>query len=346
MYDPFMRGFNCVPVCGYFTTIFEKRRAAFDKDVDLKKTAVTVNADTIIPAVLDACTYKGSLAALPADYSVRTLMAKAAVAGGDKGWTTKQCLDAVKATNPKEIIPYTDRATALSYLVSLNYKEFIDLENATCNFNNEDFQGVLELSAEFPQEYQYDDESNELDDFITGKVLTRNVSLPDFREAPEAGAVCGEKVSYLGYPTSNGNGAMMSLSSIMGITSNCKNPTVAWDFMHNMFIPEEESSGEYYNGSILKTELDKYFESAKTWTDRGTVDVEGHEVELKTPTDEEINEMRGLMEGATAVMDSVPTSIMNIISEEAAAYYSGEKLASDVAAVVQSRVDIYLSETR
>lgn len=49
MYDPFMRGFNCVPVCGYFTTIFEKRRAAFDKDVDLKKTAVTVNADTIIP---------------------------------------------------------------------------------------------------------------------------------------------------------------------------------------------------------------------------------------------------------------------------------------------------------
>ena len=317
--------------------------------VDLKQYMTgdgEVNADTIIPAVLDACTYKGSLAALPADYSVRTLMAKAAVAGGDKGWTTKQCLDAVKATNPKEIIPYTDRATALSYLVSLNYKEFIDLENATCNFNNEDFQGVLELSAEFPQEYQYDDESNELDDFITGKVLTRNVSLPDFREAPEAGAVCGEKVSYLGYPTSNGNGAMMSLSSIMGITSNCKNPTVAWDFMHNMFIPEEESSGEYYNGSILKTELDKYFESAKTWTDRGTVDVEGHEVELKTPTDEEINEMRSLMEGATAVMDSVPTSIMNIISEEAAAYYSGEKLASDVAAVVQSRVDIYLSETR
>ncbi len=317
--------------------------------VDLKQYMTgdgEVNADTVIPAVLNACTYRGSLAALPSDYSVRTLMARASVTGGGKGWTTKQCLDAATATNAKEIIPYMDRATALNYLVSLNYQEFIDLENATCNFNNEDFQGVLELSAKFPQEYQYDEESNMFDDFRSGKVLTRYVSLPNFNDVQEATAVCGEQIAYVGYPTSNGNGAMMSISGILGITTNCKNPTVAWDFMHNMFLPEEESSGDYYNGSILKTELDKYLESAKTWTDRGTVAIEGHEVELKTPTDAEITEMRELIEGATAVMDSVPSSIMNIISEEAAAYYSGEKIASDVAAVVQSRVDIYLSETR
>ena len=38
--------------------------------------------------------------------------------------------------------------------------------------------------------------------------------------------------------------------------------------------------------------------------------------------------------------------ITNIINEEAAAYFSGQKSAEDVAKIIQSRMQVYLSETK
>ena len=39
-------------------------------------------------------------------------------------------------------------------------------------------------------------------------------------------------------------------------------------------------------------------------------------------------------------------AISNIISEEAGAYFSGQKSARDVASVIQSRVQVYVNENR
>ena len=39
-------------------------------------------------------------------------------------------------------------------------------------------------------------------------------------------------------------------------------------------------------------------------------------------------------------------AISNIISEEAGAYFSGQKSARDVAGVIQSRVQVYVNENR
>ena len=43
---------------------------------------------------------------------------------------------------------------------------------------------------------------------------------------------------------------------------------------------------------------------------------------------------------------SYDQELMNIISEESAAFFSGQKSAKDVAAIIQSRVQIYVNENR
>ena len=48
----------------------------------------------------------------------------------------------------------------------------------------------------------------------------------------------------------------------------------------------------------------------------------------------------------TAVSGAVSDDITNIINEEAAAYFSGQKSAEDVAKIIQSRMQVYLSETK
>ena len=309
-----------------------------------------IKKDNIIPGIVSAFTFKDKFVALPSSYRVETLVGKKSVVGDRQGWTAKDCLDAYEKTGALVITPYTDRATIMRTLISLNYDEFIDIENGTCNFNNQDFQDVLALAAKYPEEYVYNEETNQMDDFKTGKQLLYTDSLPEFNLGQSLASICGEDVSYIGYPTSNGNGAMMAFYGMTGITSNCKVPELMWDFMRTMYLPEATESmygdSEYYNGSILVSELDKYLDGAKNWKNRGEAGYDTYSVELRTPTDEEVETMRTLLNNTTAVLDSVSTSIMNIISEEAAAYFSGEKTAADVAAVVQSRVDIYLSETR
>ena len=70
-------------------------------------------------------------------------------------------------------------------------------------------------------------------------------------------------------------------------------------------------------------------------------DVEYHTGEL---TQEQADAFRDYVNGA-AVAGSYDEDIMNIITEEAAAYFAGDKSAAEVADLIQNRVTIYLGET-
>ena len=69
--------------------------------------------------------------------------------------------------------------------------------------------------------------------------------------------------------------------------------------------------------------------------------VEYHIGEL---TQEQADAFRDYVNSA-AVAGSYDEDIMNIITEEAAAYFAGDKTADEVADLIQNRVTIYLGET-
>ena len=79
--------------------------------------------------------------------------------------------------------------------------------------------------------------------------------------------------------------------------------------------------------------------------DRGSWGWGNFEVEIKPATQEQVDEVKNLIAGITAVDGSMSSEMMNIINEEAAAYFSGQKSAEEVAKIVQSRMQVYLSET-
>jgi hypothetical protein len=70
-----------------------------------------------------------------------------------------------------------------------------------------------------------------------------------------------------------------------------------------------------------------------------------YETTIHVPSQEEVDQVKEIILNSTAVSGAVSTGILNIIEEEAAAYFSGQKTAADVAANIQSRMEIYLSET-
>ena len=115
-----------------------------------------------------------------------------------------------------------------------------------------------------------------------------------------------------------------------------------------MPIKDSENEMMYqYGFSPLKSEFDKFCaEAMKVENAGGTWGWDNFEVEIKPTTQKQIDDLTALVNGATAVNGAVSQDILNIVREEADAYFSGQKSVEDVAATLQSRMEIYLSETK
>ena len=157
----------------------------------------------------------------------------------------------------------------------------------------------------------------------------------------------------IGYPTEGGNGALLNIYGGLAISSRCKDPDGAWQFVKTMLSDQVQE--DQWSFPVTVKAFDKVMEEAMkrdSYQDENgqTVyvdsvgyigDVEYHTGEL---TQEQADAFRDYVNGA-AVAGSYDEDIMNIITEEAAAYFAGDKSAAEVADLIQNRVTIYLGET-
>ena len=73
--------------------------------------------------------------------------------------------------------------------------------------------------------------------------------------------------------------------------------------------------------------------------------INGEEILLPQLTQEQVDRIVSFVESVNK-RGYYNEAISNIISEEAGAYFSGQKSAKDVAGVIQSRVQVYVNENR
>ncbi len=73
--------------------------------------------------------------------------------------------------------------------------------------------------------------------------------------------------------------------------------------------------------------------------------INGVEIPITPMTREEVD---GLVEYVKSVnqLYSYNEALINIVMEEAAPYFAGQKKAKEVAGIIQSRVQIYVNENR
>ncbi len=312
-----------------------------DKDEDLSR-------DDFLSNILTACEYDGKLAVLPTTFTLQTVVGKTEDVGDTPGWTLDD-MKALLASKPEgtQLFTYMDRSTALEALMNLGYNDFIDWTNASCNFDSQEFVDVLEFANMFPEEVDLNMDNGDTSELINqGKQLLDVYYLGDFEQIQMYRAVFGGPFTYIGYPTTSGNGAMLTLNNIVGISNNCKDIDGAWQFVRTLFLPGD-SEDSSYGFSVRKDEFDKYCQDAMS--DKNVVtsyqwgDVT---VDIQPATQEDVDQVKDLVDGTTAVNGAVSSDITNIISEEAAAYFSGQKSAEDVAKIIQSRMQVYLSETK
>ena len=324
--------------------------------------STTLNKADFVPSVLNAYTINGKLVTIPRQFQMSTLMGKVSIVGDKQGWTIDDVIALADANPDATLLRYVDPSTALRICLQYSSDSFIDYATGTCNFNSPEFIKILEFANRF-EEIDYNNEDSYPEMIQSGKVLLSDVNVSDVQEFQMYTYMFEEPAICIGYPTVDGSaGVFLNGMSMYGITAKSAHKEGAWEFLEST-LEYNENDRYAWGLSTRVDELDKMFESDMTpdyrTDEKGEImkDENGNpiedpkttwgydewEVDIFAATQEEVDLIKGMIEIAKPAGMNDET-IFTMIMEEAAAYFEGQKNAEDVAKIIQSRVEIYVSE--
>lgn len=320
-----------------------------------------LNMDDYLTNVFDAYKVDGKLYSIIPSFSIATVIGKASMVGDTPGWTMED-LQTLMAKYP-DASPFgedMDRTTMLNYSMIFSGAHFVDRTSGACNFNSEEFISLLDFLAQFPEETNTDDDywMNYESQWRDGRSLLMSTNIGSFRNYNQyVKGYFGEKVTPIGFPANEGNGAVIEADSQYAISAKSGNIDGAWEFLRYYLTDEYQSSDEFsWRFPVLKSAMEKQIEAAQErpyWEDEDgnkqyyddTWYIGGEEIVIDPMTKEEAQELYDYIKSVNKTYYT-DESLVNIIEEEAAAYFKGQKSAAEVADIIQSRAKIYISESR
>ena len=343
------------PVSGY---ISKGLLADIDKliaeDEELSKTEFMDN-------VFDAYRVDGKLYYVTPSFSVKTLVGKTSLVGERTSWTMEEMME-LKTSMPEgtQLIGELTRDGFVEMIMQYCGNDFVDVETGKCNFNSDNFIAMLEFVKNLPEDIywsEYGDDYWETQDsqYRENRTLLSECEVSNVRYVNDyINGYFGEEISYIGFPSETGNGAVVEAGEQYVISAKSENIDGAWEFVR-YYLTEE------YQKEVLMFPVNKdvFVERAMESTRNPyTIDSNGNKMEyenklsiggesvvLPNMTVEQVNkfvEFVGNIDKCVYYNEDIKA----IINEEVDSFLAYQKRASEVAEVIQSRVEIYVNENK
>lgn len=314
--------------------------------------------------ILEAYELSGELYILPSGFSVETVCGRAEEIGTDRGvtesWEMREMISAFEnSPHAQWLTMNNSNGLTFRYLCNGCIGNFVDWETGECSFDTQAFIDLLELSDTFPDHLTIEENFSYYQTLRSGKVFWEPVIVTDpWRAAAQRINFGDVEMMWPGYPVADGEkklggGVACPYGESFSICKGSGHPDAAWDFIKSYFTEEaqrgvsgipllrsvseerirEALTVEYETVDGLKIERVKY-----------QVGAEGEEtVGLSCITEEDAETFRSIVENAHRSYSN-DSGMMDIIMEEAEAYFEKGKDAAAVADIIQNRVSMYVSE--
>lgn len=329
-----------------------------------------LSRDDFFPNVLSALEVDGGLYCAPGGFSVVSAVGASSVVGDEPGWTYDDYYAAL-AQMPEGCEGFGmayDRSTMLSICLMLDLNDYMDWATGECRFDSEEFIKLLEFAnscGEFNYEnYEYSAEDSDTSRIQQGQQMLKMVGFSDLDFMYENySQLFGGEVTFVGFPTMHGVGNVMAINDSYCISSSCEYKDAAWQFVHTILGDEHQRSGYYLPINInvfeeklanaMKVEYVKDIDGnyildengERIPESKGTVFDGTGTYEIYAVTPEQAEQLREVIANTTKLAD-YDESIGKIVTEQAQAYFSGQKTAQEVARLIQSKASIYINEQR
>lgn len=326
--------------------------------------SANLSREDFVDGILEAYTFDGVLVGIPDSFRLRTVVGDRNMLGSAPGLTLEGLL-AMTGNNPGAM-PFDGitREEMMQYLMMFNEETFIDWETGECHFDSDLFKAVLELVKRFPDSTDGAEEEVSLPAKIqNGDVLFAIADMAEVTGFRLYGGIYGETAAGVGFPTADGRGGtLLFADNAYGIVSTSENKSGAWDFVESVLqrkytegMDDKEVYGAFYwrppfqYPSMKKAFLaitDFVMEREKDGRLGSIFYSDGWGYDFHAVTGEEIDAILNLIPEATPYFNVENSEVLNIINEEAASYYSGQKEVEDVTDIIQNRIQIYVNENR
>lgn len=360
---------NCPDII-YLTTGHEQKyisKGALTDLTALLEKDSEMSMDDFLAGPLKAYTVDGKLYGIPHSFSLQSLKVSRKLVGDMTSWDMASFGEIVKNLDDSvEIMKYTSQDGFLTETVAQNLSSFVDYGKATCSFDSQEFKDLLNVASYFPTQeeldaantdengdvvYFYDDPDGEVQ---AGNLLAYDQYISDSSSVKYFFGLYTEENGFvnLGYPQNEGNGALLYAENGLAISAKSKYQEGAWEFIKTTLSDENQLEG--WSLPVTQSAFDKVMADAmekpyymdgdeKVYYD-DIMYIGDTEYPVEPVTQEQLEEFKDYINGA-AISGGYDTDIMEIVTEEAGAYFAGDKTADEVAALIQNRVTIYLGET-
>ncbi len=308
--------------------------------------------------VMNAFKTGDKLYQLVPSFYVETLATKRDYLAGKKTLSIKECEDMIEGKGVSYLNSFgmTDKQSLLYSGLVMSGSQYIDWKTKTCNFNSDEFINFLEFTNKFPDTIsdemweQYEDTA-----YMKGDSLFSFSYLNGFRPYRRyVDATFAGDIEFIGFPNNLGTNCSVIVPEMrFAISAQSKNSEAAWQLIRQ-FLLEDYQNEITYEFPIRKSSYDKLGTDSMErmfWVDDdGQKQYEDdimylgdQEVVVKPLTQEEVDYVKEFV-GSLDMVYNANENVYNIITEEASAFFSGQKSAKEVADIIQSRVSIYVNE--
>lgn len=290
----------------------------FDRDPEL-------STEDFLPNLLElAKSQANGLYAMPIEFYFVTLTGKKEYVGDSTGWTISDMIAAAwQLPEDMEVWEYISQWDALDTLLRCTLSDFMDVNAGTCQFETQEFYELLNFCRDyFPQEVgeDYTPSENAMLTGEGGMGRMGQFASDVIRPLEEQGK------TLIGYPGAGDSGLSIIFYQEMSIFAQGLQQEGAWEFLRTLYSYD-------YQYSCRHSVRSDAFNAREDWY-----------LELNDScTEAESQAIRQRVQEATQLrLAEYPCS--EIIQEEAAAFFSGDKTAEETARIIQNRVEIYLAE--
>ena len=340
-----------MPVSSYVSKgVFEDLTPYMESDEEISGKEYLTN-------VFDTFKNDGKTYAVIPSFYVNTIVGKTEDIGDGSAFTLDFAdqLAASKGVAPSRMFGLVSRDDIFYQALELCGDQFIDWDTSQCKFDSPEFIRLLEFISQFPA--KIDDAAMQEDTtafYRNGNALFARQSVGTFDEYVNLRyGFFGTEITMAGFPSQTPGTAAISPQLEIAVNAASDNKDACWSFVRRFLLDEYQDSIEMY-WPVSISALDRLANKAMEpiyYTDENGQKVEDHiimniggeNVELPRISDSEVDRIYAFLKGLSskAYFDR---SVENIIVEEAAAFFEGQKSAKDVAGVIQSRVQIYINE--
>lgn len=326
--------------------------------------------ENIVEAVVQCNTMEDILTCVPARFYLEIMLGKKSLIGDESLWTVDEFLTCAQENEGMQIGNGTrwfrdseidNQYSIIEAALHANVEHFIDKEKKQANFKNEEFCNLLEFAKSYKAvSYDYDTDKEFWLQVKDNELLLCQNQIDSVEDYMLSLSILGKEAQFVGYPTYDGS-TCYGISNYVacGMNPNSQVKDGAWEFIEFLiqyrFEDDMFEHGFFSEISGLEVQFSEAMVKEYSKVPEGEEAVElpkwnigygnGQVIaEAYAATQEDIDALKKLIDGASYVYNAGSNSIYAIVQEEAYGYLNGDKTVEETIDIIQNRVQLYLDE--